>query len=711
MTPNASAARAGIRMTVLAALRLSAPRHVSVGLLVGAATFAALSAAPPRYHGEAKLAILAKSDARSISGSQGLIAADAGKDAVDAHIRALTSRELIGKIVDELQLKDEREFNPALGPVDIVDRIVRALGLDAPLVGKSERDLAINAFRHRLDVYPSKEAGVIGVRFTSRNRVRAAAIATVVAETYQAMSATRVADAAQRAALQAEIDKLATDAAAADAEIDRTRSAIGASTDIAQKANVDAQQLSELSEELTRAAASRGEADARAKEARDMMKLGSADALPDVRNSPLIRNLMEQRARVERQISELAASLLPGHPRMQQLNAELEGINRHLKGETAKVVETLESAAKIAQGREDGLRKTLDGLRRESASEAPNETKLRKLQDDAKTKRGELERLRSKHEAANAEAAPAFEAHVISEAQVPAASAFPHRAPMSALVAAAWMLLGTAWTMTRALLAGGRGGALQADDVELGPTFASHDLPASSRAAQKVAAAVEEAADAKPPEGSIAELAMRIARGPQGAMGHRSLITGETGVVDASAEAVDLANALAAAGLQVVLLDWSRSGKPMSGVTSLQNGPGLSELLLGQARFEDVVVRGTDGGAHFIRCGAALKSTDIDPDLLNLVLDALDEAYQHIVVVGPHDDARALFEAIEGRFDAAVAVAEAGAAAPKVDDPSRWFLGFEVTEMDVMRFERKLAPTAVSSQRLARVMRRSGAAA
>ncbi len=41
---------------------------------------------------------------------------------------------------------------------------------------------------------------------------------------------------------------------------------------------------------------------------------------------------------------------------------------------------------------------------------------------------------------------------------------------------------------------------------------------------------------------------------------------------------------------------------------------------------------------------------DIDPDQMNLILDALDEAYDHIVVVGRHDEARKLFEAIEGRL-------------------------------------------------------------
>ena len=67
-----------------------------------------------------------------------------------------------------------------------------------------------------------------------------------------------------------------------------------------------------------------------------MMKAGSADALPDVQKSPLIQNLVQQRVRLERQISELSASLLPGHPRMRQLQGDLGGLKVQLTGEIAK---------------------------------------------------------------------------------------------------------------------------------------------------------------------------------------------------------------------------------------------------------------------------------------------------------------------------------------------------------------------------------------
>ncbi|MGA1216219.1 MAG: hypothetical protein ACO31X_11710, partial [Candidatus Nanopelagicales bacterium] len=67
------------------------------------------------------------------------------------------------------------------------------------------------------------------------------------------------------------------------------------------------------------------------------------------------------------------------------------------------------------------------------------------------------------------------------------------------------------------------------------------------------------------------------------------------------------------------------------------------------------------------------------------LLDALDEAYGDVIVAGSYPAARDLFLAIEGRVDAGVLVGEG----PHQDDAgtsagSR-FLGFDVTEIDVMR--------------------------
>ena len=704
--------------SIWAALRARGPRLLISTAIVGAVSFAVLAMMAPRYQSESELAIVAKGQAGAFADSKGSsnnesITTKMDKEAINTHVRALQSPDLMAEIADQLDLKSKPEFNAALGPVDMVGSMLRLIGLGGPRSGESERDRVLDAFRDRLEVYSAKESRFIGVRFTSIEPEIAAEVANRLAEAYRASLASQgvseIDD--QQAVLQGKIDKLIPELAAIETEVNRYRGEINVFTGGSQNTGLNEQQLSELTGELTRAKSTRGEAEARARGAREMMKAGAADALPDVQKSPLIQNLVQQRVRIERQISELSATLLPGHPRMQQLNADLAGLKKQLTGEISKLVDSLEKEAKVAQGREDSIKASLDDLKKRVVNNAPEEAKLRQLEANAKAKRNELEslqgQLESNRKKLDARAQP-VEAQLISKAQPSSVPVFPKKTSLSALIAVAWLMFGAAWTVTRALFDGARGSSAIAPRLAVNnaplrrePALdAAKPLPAPVAMAQPAKTAAP--ADAGG-EAGIDNLARRLAASRPSEGGHRTLITGETDAVDATAEAIGLAKALRSTGRHTILVEWGQSQSPAS-------GPGFTELLFGHANFEDVVQRLPGGNVHRIAAGAPLDQfeSDIDPDQLNLALDALDEAYDHIVVTGPHYDARALFEAIQGRFDAGVLVCEPRTGAPPPAEPGNSFLGFEVAEIDVIVFERKPAPTAAAQQRIARASGRNG---
>ncbi len=192
------------------------------------------------------------------------------------------------------------------------------------------------------------------------------------------------------------------------------------------------QQLSELNAELSKVKAARSEAEARAKQAREMLELGSAETLADVQKSPLIQNLVQSRVRVERQISELSATLLPGHPRMRQLNADLAGLKTQIAGEVAKIVDGLGKEAKVAALREEAVQKSVSEIKRDIVSAGPEEAKLRSLEADAKSKRAELDRLRAQFEANRVRADDSrtipVEAQIVSSARPSTVPFFPSAA-------------------------------------------------------------------------------------------------------------------------------------------------------------------------------------------------------------------------------------------------------------------------------------------
>ena len=174
--------------------------------------------------------------------------------------------------------------------------------------------------------------------------------------------------------------------------------------------------------------------------------------------------------------------------------------------------------------------------------------------------------------------------------------------------------------------------------------------------------------------------------------GFRTIVAGDTASVDATGEALRLAIELSEARQQVVLVRWSLAG---GGVIDARARPGMSginDLVLGTATFENVITRLANCRVHGIAAGSPATNpmAALDPDRLNLVLDTLDEVYDHIIVLAEHDDARMLFEAMEGRFDACVSVSEAGNAHGALSTGVDLFLGYEVTDIDIIALTRPM---------------------
>ncbi|MBS0269534.1 MAG: GumC family protein [Proteobacteria bacterium] len=746
MPPRAAASPDEIQVpTVFGALKRKSRSLVLLSLAAGCATFGVLTMMAPRYKSEAELAIVAKgtsstsSDPHSVPSVSDLVTTQMDKEAINAHVRALQSPDLMQQIASDLKLNERREFNSALGPVDQLDAALRVIGIGGPRSGESERDRVMSAFRSRLEVYSPKESRFIGVRMTSLDPELAAKIANAITENYRSSLAgqgvTEIDD--LQTDLKAKIDKLSAEVANAETEIDRYRGKIAGSQGSPQSTGLNEQQMSDLTAELTRAKAARGEAEARAASAREMMKAGSADALADMQKSTLIQNLVQQRVHIERQILELSATLLPGHPRMRQLKADLAGLKLQIDSEIGKIVASLEKEAKVAQEREISIAQSLADVKARIVTNAPEEAQLRQLEANAKAKRTELENLRAQLEAnskkLDARAEP-FEAQIISKAQAESAPVFPTKLQLSSLVTFASLMFGTAWIVVGALFqavppqgyrktnASDRRKAEpllvaldeeplvseMADEVNE-PAIPEPPSVLAASASHTVAPKTEAPEDVAPPaafnDGDMEAVAERIGKRRTAGGGYRTLITGETDEIVPYAEAIELVKALAKGSTQPILVDWSPRGNGFARDAGLATSPGFNDLLSGSTGFDEIIQRLPGTKAHAVASGDAVSGDEgeIDADHLNVVLDALDEAYDHIVVVGRRDEARRLFEGIEGRFDAGIAVASSSRGSPASEDRGNMFLGFEVAEIDVIRYERRERAPADLMQRLARV--------
>lgn len=722
-------------------LRRSGKSLILAAILTGGVTYAVLSMMPPQYMAEAQLTVAVKNASNpfidSKDGSRGTDSVNVMVDpaAVNTHVRALKSPELAQRVADELKLSGMREFNSAVGSTDPIDAMLRTVGLSGPRPGESEQDRVLNSFYKRLEVYSAKESRFIGVRFYSSDSTLAAEIANHISSAYRASLAEKTVneiDAVQKV-MEEKIERLSKEVSEAQFAVERFKSDNDLFKGGMSKIGLPEQQLGELTAELTRAKAARSEIESRARSARDLMRAGTADALPDAQKSPLIQALVQQRVRLEREISELSAILLPAHPRMRQMNADLEGLKKQLRAEISKLVDSLEKEAKVAALREESISKSLDEIKSEESKRSGGKVELGRMEDVARSKQNELERSLKDLEEAKLKTRTRVvpvEVKILSKAMPSSVPVFPKKAQMTALVTLATLLFGLAWVITRALLSGARvhAGGLhpmrRASDRDLDQNFVApprSDALAGSTVVASVPVARQQAswngsAGADGPDvyineagvaeiTSVARLARHIRSHTSQTGGVRTLVTSAANTIDPSVEGLALAEELAREDQQTILIDWSVDETGFCRRIGLDATPGFNDLARGEASFEDVIKSMPGGAVHIVPCGSSIAGhavdRTLDPEKLNLLLDALDEAYDQIVVVARPADARSLFEAIQGRFDAGVTVNNGPRSAAALHDPPGTFLGFEVTDITLVRFNRS-GEVASGTQRIVR---------
>lgn len=710
-----------IDLTKLGAmLRRAAPRLIALSVAAGLVTYATLSMMAPRYASQAELAIVAKGAANPFANPNNPVSgldtlpSRMDKEAVNTHVRSMLSSNLAAKVARELQLDQYKEFNPALGPVDTFSAALQAMGLGGGLPGISQEDAVLNEFFGHLDVYSPAESRVINVRFMSIDPDLAARVANTLAETYrQELASATVAetDTVQRS-LAPKINELSDELSKAEAEVASFRAKAGLLRGGAQQIPINEQQLGDVASELTKASAVTTAAETRARAARQLLTSGTPEVIPEVQVSPTIQNLIQQRVAVDRDLLKLSATMKSAHPVIRQLNADLGAVKQQIAIEVNNLVAGLDREAFIAAEQEAAIRKSLEAVKNQVADSGPDGVELRRLEAKAAAKRGELERLSAQYEANRARAdggVVPVEAQIITLARPSSVPVFPRKGPYTILLMVGTLLLGTAAVITSGLATGAR--RMNSDELLLRGDIAvvAASVPPLDPDPAPLPPSPRTRGDPALPDGPDLnpELAPAF-RSPAALGAHmmhnatlvqnglRTMLASVADPATTADIALRTAAAMTDAGFHTLLIDGNIDGRGLASEFELVRSPGLAELLDGTAKFPDVVRRLPDSNVHIIASGAASAegTRGLDADQLNMILDALDEAYDQIVVVAALAPARVLFETIQGRFDLGVVIEPAGTAPHQSSAAPYTFLGFAVTDIELLRFEVDAQSTA-----------------
>ena len=719
--------------SIWSGVRRALPGLMICTLVAGVITFAVLALMAKRYEAETQLTITAKptnpfTAANNDAGTAATVTPRLDPAAINTHVRALMAPDLLISVGNKLKLGERAEFNAAIGPVDTIDLAMRQLGLAGPRPGETVESRMLATMRRNLVVSSARESRFISIRFTSIDPQLAADVANGIATAYRnslrEIPVRETNDAV--AALLPKIEKLGREVLQADAAAKRFRAETDQLTGGVAAQTLEQQRLAALNAELVKSEADAASSEARLIAARELVSGGAADTLPEVQQSRIIQDLLAQRVRVERQVNEARAVLLPAHPRMRQLNADLQGLRRSIRNATGTIVTSIAKEVRLGQLRVAQVRRQIAEVKQNAVSRSGDAAMLRSLENTAKSKRDELERLQRQLEdnrtVVDTNRVP-VESTVVSTARAASQAVFPRKVPYTLLAMAATMMLGLALVVTRELLA--VGGPI-ARNRRVSDKMTKADRPASpAHVAQHDDGVIErDVADTRdatatmpvtqessaPGDGagrapaqaafsSITAYAQHLIGDLPVEGGYRLLITGASEAVDPSDEVIDLVAELSDAGLRVLLVDWSLNGERLHPDIDVGAAASLVEVMSGHAQFDDILVTLPDSNVHYVYSTTApAPGALLNEDDLNLVLDALDEAYDHVVVAGSYSDTRALFETIQGRFDAGMTVAEADVGMPMSTGDS--FLGFEVADIEIVRFVRSVGQLQARSQPL-----------
>ena len=591
---------------------------------------------PPRYTGVAKVLLENQESYYTRpdkAGAEQVPTLD--PEAVQSEAETITSPDLARKAIAKLDLANRPEFNQSAStnPLSIA---LSMLGLTGSGSAQSGEGRIVDAFLSRLTAFPVLKTRVLQIEFVSQDPELAARGANVVAQLFLEAQESAKKDEAKAASawLASKIDELRGKVAETDSKVETYRAQSGLLAG-GNNMTVPGQQLADLNTQLAAARSAQSAALAKAQLLRSMLRDGRLSDVPELAKDESLRRYAEQRVTLKAQIAEEGRTLLPGHPRMKELAAQLAGLDSEIRLAVDKAARGLENDARLAAAQVDSLTNTLAAQSKTVASGNVDEVELRALDLEAHSARDQLESYVQKYREAiarDADNASPADARVISVASPPRSPTFPKKTETLALGTLAGFLLSAGIVVSHALLSG----PSDAVRVEAAPVAARRreDEDAEERVAETEAAgaAADTAVDVAGGEfASIEELAEYLASLAAPGAALLTLIAAE-GSGRSLSTALAAARNLSGRGRAILVdlgetQDWFADALHRD--AEVDRGPlGMAELMAGQASFAEVLHRDLSSSLDVIPAGPGVVSDEG----LDEVLDALAACYDFVVI-------------------------------------------------------------------------------
>ena len=304
------------------------------------------------------------------------------QDYYQTQYRLLQSRSVAQKTIDTLKLWESPELRPELrerafsmaGAIRSTSDWLGGL-LDGG--GASEARGAdetatqaetIDAFLDRLTVSPIRNSRLVEVAFESEKPELAASAANAVAKAYIDMNLDFRFRSTKEASewLEQQLAEQRKDVEGAESRLQQYREQNDALS-LEDRQNIVVQKLADLNAAVTRAKTERLQKEAMYRQLVAVQESpADLDTFPAILGNQFIQHQKGELASLQRRQAQLAEKFGEKHPEMIEVQSAIESSQLKLRGEVAKVVQSVRTEYQAAVAQEEGMTAALDAQKREA---------------------------------------------------------------------------------------------------------------------------------------------------------------------------------------------------------------------------------------------------------------------------------------------------------------------------------------------------------
>ena len=276
----------------------------------------------------------------------------------------LKSRELARRVVVNLGLVNEPEFNP-YHPDNKKTFSLRTLILGEPEAPTEDDIIAktTDAFMEAITVSPVRKTQLVMVSVESQSPALAARAANAMAEAFISSHLEAKVGMSQQAAdwLGDRLGGLKERLNESERRLQEYRDANNL-VDVEGVNTLVSKEIDQITQRLVEARARRLELESTFRQLQSMGEktYENLSSLPVILSNPLVVKLRESETQTELKVSELSKRYGPLHPRMVAAQSELEAVRESLFAQMRRLANAIETDFTMARTKEESLQKALD---------------------------------------------------------------------------------------------------------------------------------------------------------------------------------------------------------------------------------------------------------------------------------------------------------------------------------------------------------------